>query len=234
MKGISLLIIITRREDEENYAAFLRRKKLPVIHSVPCQGTAGQRILNLLGLEKTGKTLLFFMTDCRKAARVMREMVSDMGINMPGNGIALRVPVGSVGGASSMKYLMENQNYIIGEVADMEEKQQFPYDLIIAIAERGSAEKVMAAARSANAGGGTIVRAKAIGGGQGGTFMGVSIAAEKEMLLIVTRSEGKAAIMRAIMEQAGIHTDARTVLFSLPVEDVAGLTSVMKPEAEEE
>ena len=40
--------------------------------------------------------------------------------------------------------------------------------------------------------------------------------------------------MHAIMEKAGIHTPAHTVLFSLPVETVAGLKSVMEDSEESE
>ena len=131
-----------------------------------------------------------------------------------------------------MKYLMEKQDIIIGEVTDMEEKQSFPYELIVAIAERGSMDMVMEAARSANAGGGTILHAKGTGTDFTSKFFGVSIAAEKEMLLIVANRKDKAGIMRAIMEKAGIRSQAHTALFSLPVEDVVGLTSVMNAAAE--
>ena len=232
MQGISLLLTITKREFEQEFTSFLQQRGISAIFSALCRGTAGQNILNLLGIEKTEKVLLFAMMESKKAARLMREMVSDMGINMPGNGIALRMPVGSIGGASCMKYLMEKQDIIIGEVTDMEEKQSFPYELIVAIAERGSMDMVMEAARSANAGGGTILHAKGTGTDFTSKFFGVSIAAEKEMLLIVANRKDKAGIMRAIMEKAGIRSQAHTALFSLPVEDVVGLTSVMNAAAE--
>ncbi|MDD6882904.1 MAG: P-II family nitrogen regulator [Eubacteriales bacterium] len=232
MQGISLLLTITKREFEQEFTSFLQHRGISAVFSALCRGTAGQNILNLLGIEKTEKVLLFAMMESKKAARLMREMVSDMGINMPGNGIALRMPVGSIGGASCMKYLMEKQDIIIGEVTDMEEKQSFPYELIVAIAERGSMDMVMEAARSANAGGGTILHAKGTGTDFTSKFFGVSIAAEKEMLLIVANRKDKAGIMRAIMEKAGIRSQAHTALFSLPVEDVVGLTSVMNAAAE--
>lgn len=54
-------------------------------------------------------------------------------------------------------------------------------------------------------------------------FLGVSIAAEKEMILIVTKSRGKNSIMRAIMEKAGMESKAKSIVFSLPVTSTAGL-----------
>ncbi len=229
MNGINLLILIIPRETEDEYIRFLRDMDLSALFGFPCNGTAGRRLLSLLGLEETEKSLLMTVAERKKALKVMRRAVSDMGLNLPGNGIALTIPVDSVGGASSLKALMENQNYIVGEVSDMEQ-QEFPCALIVAVAERGGSDLVMEAARSAGAGGGTIVHAKGTAGELAQRFLGVSIAAEKEMVLIVVRRADKAAVMRAIMEHAGIHTSAHTVLFALPVESVAGLKSVMDEE----
>ena len=226
MNGISFLLTITKREDSESFLLFLERKNISASFSMLCNGTAGPKMLDILGIEKTEKTLTCTMLERKKAKVVMQEMISTFGINLPGNGIALRLPINSIGGASSLRYLLENQNIIIGEVGHMEEKVTFPYELIVAICESGTSELVMAAAHSAGAKGGTVLHAKAAGTDFSAKFFGVSITSEKEMILIATVHKSKDSIMRAIMEQAGIHSDARTVLFSLPVEDVVGLTSV--------
>ena len=46
------------------------------------------------------------------------------------------------------------------------------------------------------------------------------------MVFIVTRHEDLNAIMKAIMTKAGLNTPAKGVVFSIPVESVAGLRSV--------
>ena len=43
------------------------------------------------------------------------------------------------------------------------------------------------------------------------------------MTFIVTRSEKKNEIMKAIMEKAGMESKAKSILFSLPVTETAGL-----------
>ena len=231
MEGISLLLAMIRREAEPDYLAYLRDGDAGPVFSMLCQGTAGQKLLNLLGLEKSEKVLLYTLAPRHTARRLMHGMVSLLGINVPGNGIALSVPVGSMGGESSLKCLLPHQNDEASEEISME--RTTPYDLIIAIAQRGSSELVMDAARQAGAGGGTIVNAKGTGGEYAEKFFGVSLAAEKELVLIVTRREQKGDIMRAIMAQAGAKSEAHTALFSLPVEDVVGLRSVMAPDTEE-
>lgn len=54
-------------------------------------------------------------------------------------------------------------------------------------------------------------------------FMGVTIAAEKEIVYIVSKSTEKNGIMKAIMEKAGLNSKAKAICFSLPVTDTAGL-----------
>ena len=227
MNGISLLVAITKREFEEDYIALLKRNHISAIFSTPCRGTAGETLLRMLGLDKAEKTLLFAMAESRRVSVLLQKMISALGINLAGNGIAVSIPVGSIGGASCMKYLMEGQDIIIGEVTEVEQKV-FPYELIVAVVENGTADMVMTAARKANAGGGTVIHAKGTGTDFTSKFFGVSIATEKEIVLIVTGREDKPNIMRAIMAEAGIRSEAHTALFSLPVEDVVGLTSVMK------
>ena len=82
---------------------------------------------------------------------------------------------------------------------------------------------VMDAARGAGAYGGTVIHAKGTGMEQAEKFMGVSLAAEKEMIFIVAKKEQKNDIMEAVMEQAGLDTKAKSIVFSLPVTDTAGL-----------
>ena len=102
----------------------------------------------------------------------------------------------------------------------MQEKQM---ELIVAICEKGHTETVMDAARSAGARGGTVVHAKGTGSKYTSKFFGISIAEEKEMIYIVASDEQKRDIMQSIMDNAGIDSDAHTIVFSLPVSDTAGL-----------
>ena len=97
------------------------------------------------------------------------------------------------------------------------------YELLVAIANLGYIDTVMDAARSAKAGGGTVIHAKGTGMEHAKKYLGVSLVEEKEVILIVTKSREKNQIMKAIMEQAGLDSKERTIVFSLPVTSVAGI-----------
>ena len=95
------------------------------------------------------------------------------------------------------------------------------YELIVIVANEGRTDQVMNAARAAGATGGTVLHGKGTGS-QNKKFYTVSIAAEKEVILMVAPSDRKAAIMQSVLHHAGPDSDAGAVLFSLPVSEVAG------------
>ena len=101
----------------------------------------------------------------------------------------------------------------------------FAHELIIVILNEGHVDLVMDAARSAGAGGGTVLHAKGTGSVGTEKFFGVSLADEKDMVYIVAHSDEKAAIMRAVTEKAGPGTPSGAICFSLPISSVAGLRS---------
>ena len=128
----------------------------------------------------------------------------------------MTVPISSMGVAAK-DYLLQGQE----AEESMENKQT--HELIVAIAKQGYTEQVMNAARSAGATGGTIVHAKGAGTNMAKKFFGVSIAAEREMVFILTKQENRKEIMKAIITQAGLKSDAEAMVFSMSVSDIAGL-----------
>lgn len=47
-------------------------------------------------------------------------------------------------------------------------------------------------------------------------FLGVSLATEKELVLIVVKHADKNNVMTAIMQEAGLETKAKAIVFSRP------------------
>lgn len=224
MSDFRLLINIIGRDFESEYLNYYRKNGVNALFSSLCCGTASKSMLDYLGLERNEKVMLKTVVSAENARKLMGGLVSKMGINLPGTGIALTVPIGSIAGNASLKYLAEGQENTSNEVRDMSE---LSYALITVIAEKGCSDMVMDAAREAGAGGGTVVHAKGTATEFTAKFFGVSIAAEKEIIYIVSRKADKDAIMRAVIEKAGPSTDARAAAFSVPVDDVVGLCSVM-------
>ena len=107
------------------------------------------------------------------------------------------------------------------------------FDMIITIVNNGFSDVVMDAARSAGARGGTILHARGSVGEEMKRFFGVTIDPEKEVILILTAHENRNELMKAIGEAAGLRSEARGLSFSLPVDDVVGITSAILEKSDE-
>ena len=79
----------------------------------------------------------------------------------------------------------------------------------------------------------TLKDTKGVGMKRAEQFLGVSLVSEKEVILIVAKSSQKNAIMRAIMDKAGVDSKAGTIVFSLPVTSTAGLRILEDSQDEE-
>ena len=111
---------------------------------------------------------------------------------------------------------------------DMERKEAKPMSemknaMIAAIVNRGYSEEVMAAARAAGAGGGTVVHSRSVVDDSALPHVGAGLAEEKDIVLIVANADTKLAIMQAIGDRCGIRTEAKGIVYSFPIDSVIGL-----------
>ena len=225
MSNYHLILTILNRQYEDDYMPFLEQYNIKNSTATLAHGTATKSILDMFGLENHEKMVYQTVVASQTVAPLFYGLISRFGINLPGTGIAMSIPLESIAGASSLKYLTEGQESNASEEVRMKDAI---YSLITVIVEKGCSEMVMDAARAAGARGGTVVHAKGTGKEEQARFFGVSITPEKELIYIATRKSQRTDIMKAIMENAGPHTEAKAVVFSLPVEDIAGLMSIQE------
>lgn len=188
MKRLYLMITITNRVvGSGRFVDFYRAFGAPVVFTALGRGTASDDVLSYLGLEATEKAVLFSVVTPACKETLVKELVSTMHLTAPGSGIAVCLPLSSIGGKSAMNYLTSGDPSKAPEI-DIEEDhtmKEAAYQLIVAIANQGYTDKVMEAARSAGARGGTIVHTRSTGAEDAGKFFGMSIAEEREMIFIV-------------------------------------------------
>ena len=215
---LNLVMSIIDRGKRERQEAIYRSLGLKVALTMLGRGTATSAELLRRGLATTEKAIMATVADRESTRRLITQTKVVMFIDIPGNGIMLSIPIKSIGGAQTMAYLLDKK-----PMDSEKPKMEFAHELIYVILNEGYSDMVMDAARPAGAGGGTVISAKGTMLKQEEKFHGMSIADEKEVVLIVASAKNKADIMRAIMEKAGVQTKAGAVCFSLPVSQVAGL-----------
>lgn len=108
------------------------------------------------------------------------------------------------------------------------------HEVIFAIVNSGYSEEVMDVAREYGARGGTILNARGVTSAEAATFFGITLHAEKEILMMVVDRAIRDDILDAIYKQMGMGKKAQGIAFSLPVSDVAGLVKEPEPKVEEQ
>ena len=189
---------------------------LPVSLELLGKGTATKNMLELLGLGNREYHINITVANKEMTAALIDEARRQLYIDAPGHGIIVATPIKSVAGGKTLSYLNG------GRPDDGAPEFNYNYEIILAIANEGFTDVVMDAARAAGARGGTVLHGKGTGSSDGEKFFKVSIASEKEVIMIVAKSSEKAEIMKSIVKQAGVGTEAGAVVMSLPVTAVAG------------
>ena len=99
------------------------------------------------------------------------------------------------------------------------------YELIVCIVNAGFSELVMDAAKEVGARGGTVIHAKGTANKDAEKYFKITIQPEKEMVLILVSQEIKDKVLHAVYQSAGLKTDAQGIAFSMPVDNVVGISS---------
>ena len=220
MSRLYMMVTITERNRKKKFEEFYKKNEHMVFFTTLGRGTANSEMLDYFGLEESEKVVILSVVTEETWKKLRREMIVKMQIDVPGTGIAFIVPLSSIGGEKTLHFLIQSEEFEREEESTLKDTE---YELLVAIANQGCIDTVMDVARSVGAGGGTVIHAKGTGMETAEKFLGVSLAAEKEIILIVTRKKQKNAIMKAMMEQTGLASKEKTIIFSLPVTSTVGL-----------
>lgn len=214
------MITITDRRSTDGFLQLYKSHGVTVSMRTVGSGTAVQETLSTLGLEKTEKAVLLAVVTAESWQKIQKDLRRKMQIDVPGTGIAFIVPLSSIGGKRALMFLTEHQPLTWKEESTLKDTR---YELLLVIANQGHTGAIMDAARAAGAGGGTVIHAKGTGMEGAEKFLGISLAAEKEMIYIVVHRDKRNEIMSAIMRDAGMASKAKSICFTLPVSATAGL-----------
>ena len=208
MNSLYWLVTITDRRSTDAFLALYAEFGVTVSLRTVGSGTAVQETLSTLGLERTEKAVLFAMITADTWPKLQKELRHRLRIDVPGTGIAFIIPLSSIGGKRALQFLTEHQTFALKEESTLKDTR---YELLLVVANQGYTGSIMDAARTAGAGGGTVIHAKGTGMEGAAAFLGVELVNEKELVLIVSRTSQKNTIMKAIMEGANPKAGARPV-----------------------
>ena len=100
------------------------------------------------------------------------------------------------------------------------------HEVIFVIVNSGYAEEAMDVAREQGVRGGTILNARGVAKEAEATFFGITVHAEKEILMMVVDKAIRDQVLNAMYTRMGMDKKAQGIAFALPVSDVAGLVKL--------
>jgi nitrogen regulatory protein PII len=190
------------------------------------RGTASSEILDLLGIGASDKAVVLCIEQDGKIPALLKGVRKKLGFHSPGAGIAFTIPLSGI----NNPILKIFKDQILKDFSSTEIKEtatmgsEVKHDLILSVINRGYSDEFMTLARESGATGGTVINARGQTHEGAVKFFGVSVQEERELILILTNREKKAAIMQAVSQAYGLTTKAGGIVFSLPVDRVMGLS----------
>lgn len=217
-----LLVSIVNRSDETKLKNVLDDVSVGLSVAFAGMGTARSAVLDYFGIGETEKTIVLSLFPESDEDLLVKEMNAKMSMHLVGRGISFTIPLTSVSEivAGGLARASAKKNVVESLIMNEEKRK---YDLIVCAVNAEYSDKAMEAARLAGAAGGTILHARMLDNKKAQQFIGISLAREQEILLILTKREGKMDIMRELFESVGVKTEAAGIIFSVPVDRTVGI-----------
>ena len=224
---LRILILMTTPKRSEKAADMFRKGAVPIQYQWNAVGTASSEMIDILGLGTPDKRIIISILPKPFADDMLKKLKTELRIGAVNSGIAFTLPMSGVN--NLIFRLLENLNggeMQLSEAANRKDEikmADMKYALVVAVVNQGYSEEVMDVAKKAGASGGTVVPGRRIGNQEAMGFWGMGIQEEKEMLFIIIENENKLKLMQAIGEHCGIHSEAKGLVVSLPIDSVIGL-----------
>lgn len=227
-KSIKLTAAIVNRGAGNRAASIFHTYSHEILLAVRGHGTASSAVMDCLGLDEPEKDLVLGLSDKAGADRLRHALGREMEFNKPGHGIAFTLSLTGIS-LAAMDILSRHKDQNAQDSHTPEHKEDIPmtnshsYELIASVIQTDLSAPVMEAARKAGCQGGTLIKAREIGTDAGKKLFGMTLSQEKAILLILTPTDLRIPILKAICETVMKETGEHAVAISLPVDAVEGL-----------
>lgn len=217
---LRLGVLITSPKKADKAAKICIDKKIPVLYRISAVGTAPNEMTDILGLGSPDKAIMITALSAFDSEQLMLTYKKQLRLGTIDSGIAFTIPI-----SSASVLLLHIANKIQGTNNNGKEEKPMAstHSLIVATVDHGFSQEAMDAARTAGAGGGTVIHGHRVGNEQEASLWGLSFQEAKDIVLIVADNDSKNSIMTAISEKCGMKSEAKGMVISLPIDTVTGI-----------
>ena len=215
-----LLIAITDIGDERKVQDAFYASKAHIRYQLYGEGTAPSLILDILGASKA-RHITCGLVPKSQVNSVFKILDDKLHLSKKGHGIAFTIPINAMQTRLFNLMMQNDQSIEQGDEKIMSENSGFC--AIVVSVNSGFSDDVVEVARNSGAGGGTIMKGMREESGEVATQFSIPLKDEQDFVMILVPRDKKPDIMNAIREKCGMKTDAKGVIFALPIEDVFGI-----------
>ncbi len=184
------------------------------------RGTARSDLLQMLGFGDSRKEIVLILAAPDTARAIIAALAGNEWVRKKVRGVLFAVDVSALHKASVLS--LANRDSI------MSNRTAPSHELITVIVNAGYAEDVMAAARKAGATGGTIMHGRGTAREEDGTFFGLTIVPEKDILIILARADASRGILEAVRGTECLREPGMGIAFCTPVDEFVPLGAQKK------
>ncbi|HHW12030.1 MAG TPA: P-II family nitrogen regulator [Firmicutes bacterium] len=179
------------------------------------KGTVRNHLLEILDLTDIRKEIVLSVTVSSLADQALEALNQQLALHKPHHGIAFTIPVkGQVG---------VHHPEAPGQSKERRGVIKPMYNAIFTIVDKGKAEEVVEAGKSAGARGATVINARGSGIHETQKLFAMPIEPEKEIVMILAQVELTDAIVSKIKAQLQIEEPGKGIMFILNVDKTYGL-----------
>lgn len=221
-KGIKLVITIVERRQGKGVAELFSKNGVEWHYQSTGMGTASSELLDVLGFGTPERDVLFSLAEDSVVRKMMYNLNNDLREYVHAKGIIFSVSL------TGMSSLVAAKLFESAEKSEEEGEEKVDgksnNSLIMVIVNQGHTDEVMETAKKAGARGGTILRARFNGSEESKQFYGITLQAEKEIIMILAGNPNRNLIMESINKEHGVNSEAGAMICSMAVEQVVRLS----------
>ncbi len=178
------------------------------------RGTIKSPLLEALALNDTKKEVVLHIAEESAGISFLEKLSTELKFHKRNHGIAFTMDVDYVCGSKSLS--CSSSNNVGGDEITM-------YQSVYLIVDKGIGETAVDAAAKAGAKGATIIGARGSGTHETGKIFNMEIEPEKEIVLIVLKSDLTEKVVSAIRDELNIDKPGNGIMFVQNVRRVYGL-----------
>lgn len=178
------------------------------------KGSINNHLLEILDLSDVRKEIVLMIAEKTLVSQALEELSRKFTFEKPNHGVAFTAPVTSFLGVRYCSYNNGKESRGV---------ENTMYHAIFTVVDKGNAEAVIEAATSAGSRGATIINARGSGIHENNMLFSMAIEPEKEIVMILSKSDLSEAIVASIKEHLKIEKPGNGIMFVLDVNKTYGL-----------